>query len=253
MVLEAFSAEQPEWGIRDLARKVGLNASTVFRIVSTLHAAGYLEQGPETQRYSLGPKVMKLAGLFRLHNSITTIADRTFESYTDRFHHNFYLGKLCEYEVIYLSTLDGRGPIRIAIEPGGSIELHTTALGKVLLAYQTDEYVQGFLNSHPLNAFTSRTITDPAVLWQQIREIRKQGYAINDGEHYEDIAAVATPVYDSLGQVTVGVSLAYPRHFIQKGRLDTNSLIQLAQEVAHEITLRSGGSDAKRLREAPYR
>jgi IclR family KDG regulon transcriptional repressor len=242
LVLEAIGSGQTDWGIRELSRETGLNVATVFRIVSTLHAAGYLEREADTQRYSLGPKIMKLAGQYKLQNSVASIAEKVFESYADRFQHNFYLGELCEYEVIYLISLDGRGPIRIAIEPGGSIELHTTALGKLLLAYQTDEYVQSFLRARSLKPFTARTITDPVVLCDQIEVIRKQGYAVNDGEHYDDISAVAAPVFDHHGQVTIAISLAFPRHYIQEGRLDIHNLIVLAGEIAGEITFRSGGN-----------
>jgi IclR family KDG regulon transcriptional repressor len=242
LVLEAIGSGQTNWGIRELSREIGLNVATVFRIVSTLHAAGYLEREADTQRYSLGPKIMKLAGQYKLQNSVSSIAEKVFESYTDRFQHNFYLGELCEYEVIYLISMDGRGPIRIAIEPGGSIELHTTALGKLLLAYQTDEYVQSFLKIKPLKPFTARTITASSVLCSQIEEIRKRGFATNDGEHYDDISAVAAPVFDSHSQVTMAVSLAFPRHYVQEGRLDFNELISLAREIADEITFRSGGN-----------
>jgi IclR family transcriptional regulator, KDG regulon repressor len=242
LVLEAIGSGQTNWGTRELSREVGLNVATVFRIVSTLHAAGYLEREADTQRYSLGPKIMKLAGQYKLQNSVSSVAEKVFESYADRFPHNFYLGKVCDYEVIYLISVDGRGPIRIAIEPGGSIELHTTALGKLLLAYQTDEYVQSFLRTRSLKPFTARTITNPVVLCDQIEVIRKRGFAVNDGEHYDDISAVAAPVFDSHGQVTIGVSLAFPRHYVQEGRLVINELVALAGEIAGEITFRSGGS-----------
>jgi DNA-binding IclR family transcriptional regulator len=242
VVLEAIGSGQTQWGIRELSREVGLNVATVFRIVSTLHTTGYLERDSDTQRYSLGPKIMKLAGQYKLQNSVASIAEKVFESFADRFQHNFYLGELCEYEVIYLISMDGRGPIRIAIEPGGSIELHTTALGKLLLAYQTDEYVKSFLKFKQLKSFTSRTITDADVLCNQIEEIRKRGFATNDGEHYDDISAVAAPVFDSYGLVTMAVSLAFPRHYVQEGRLEIHDMVSLAREVADEITFRSGGS-----------
>jgi DNA-binding IclR family transcriptional regulator len=242
LVLEAVGSRQTNWGVRELSRETGLNVATVYRILSTLHGAGYLEREADTQRYSLGPKIMKLAGQYKLQNSVASIAEKVFESYADRFQHNFYLGELCEYEVIYLVSMDGRGPIRIAIEPGGSIELHTTALGKLLLAYQTDEYLQSFLKIKLLKPFTARTITDAAILCNQIEEIRKSGFATNDGEHYDDIAAVAAPVFDHHGSVSMAVSLAFPRHYIQEGRLDINTLILLAREVADEITFRSGGN-----------
>lgn len=243
LVLEAYSTDEPEWGVRELSRYTGLNASTVYRIVSTLNAAGYLEQAADTQRYALGPKLMKLARLYRLHNPIGAIAERVFASYAEKFPQSFYLGQLCDFEVIYIAAFDGPGPIRITIEPPGSIDLHTTAVGKVLLAYQPDEYLNEYLATQPLKSFTARTITEPARLIEQIREIRKQKYAINDGEHYDDIGAIAVPVYDSHGLVTYGVSLAYPRHHLLEGRLEISDMLKLARQVAHEITQRSGGAD----------
>ena len=245
LVLDAVGSGQTSWGVRELSREVGLNVATVYRIVSTLHMAGYLEWDADTQRYALGPKVMKLAGQYKLQNSVASIAEKVFESYADRFPHNFYLGKVFDYEVIYLVSIDGRGPIRIAIEPGGSIELYSTAVGKLLLAYQTDEFIQAFMSAKSLKPFTAHTITDPEVLYDQIKEIRKQGFAVNDGEHYDDISAVAAPVFDSHGQVSVGVSLAFPRHYILEGRLDLHELIKLADEIACEITFRSGGSEQR--------
>ena len=190
-------------------------------------------------------KVDETGGVVPAANPIASIADRVFESYPDRFPYSYYLGKLCEFEVVYISSLDGPGPIRITIEPPGSIELHTTALGKVLLAYQAPEFIQEFLEKCVLKSYTPRTVTNPEELIAQIQAVKIQGYATNDGEHYEDIGAVAAPVFDNKSQVTAGVSLAYPRHHVIEGRLDILNAIQVAQEIAVEITIRSGGITPK--------
>lgn len=242
LILEAFTPQQPTWGVRELARELGINPTTVHRLLTTLCNTGYLQQDPESQRYSLGPKVMKLAAVYAQHNPLPSIARRVFESYTDRFPYNFYLGTITNhYEVLYLAVLDGRGPIKIVVEPGGTVGVHSTALGKVLLAFQSDEYIREFLEQAELKAYTSRSITDPRKLWEQLQEIRRQGYAVNDGEQYEEIAAVGVPLFDSRRQVAAGVSLAYPRSLAGDERFRIDRLVALANEIAAEIAYRAEG------------
>jgi DNA-binding IclR family transcriptional regulator len=238
-VLDAFDNSHQEWGIRELSRQIGVNPTTVYRIVNTLSNAGYLEQDADTSRYSLGPKVMRLANLYLHHNPLPNIANQVFETFADRFQYNFYLGTLNNFQLVYLAVYDGRGPIKIVVETGGIISVHTTAMGKVLLAHQDDDYIHRFLETVPMVRYTSRSITTKEGIWEQIDKIRQQGYALNDGEHYEEVGAVGVPVFNHPTRVTMAVALAYPRQLEQDHRIEINSLVDLAHEVASEIALRS--------------
>lgn len=246
LILERFSPERPVWGVRELSRALGISAASTHRLVKTLHAMGYLEQDPETQRYALGPRVAKLAGVYARHNPLPAVATRVFESYTSHFEYNFYLGKLHGFEVVYLAVLDGRGPIKIVVDPGGTTGLHSSALGKILLAHQSDDYIREFIERVGLRAYTERTITDPAVLWQQIAEIRARGYAVNEGEHFDEVGAIGVPLEGLPGQPTLGISLAYPRHLLNEGRIQIDSLVALANEIAGEIKRRLGAAEGPR-------
>ncbi|MCC6146239.1 MAG: IclR family transcriptional regulator [Anaerolineaceae bacterium] len=243
-VLDAFSAEHTERGIRELGRELGINPTTVFRIVRTLCNAGYLEQNKGGQSYSLGPKVLRLATSYSFHNPLPAVAKKVFEGFSNRFEHNLFLGTLSQFEVIYLAVLVGRGPIKIAVEPGQSFPLYSTAMGKVLLAHADDGYVGEFLKKVPLRVFTSRTLSTPQALLQQLEEIREKGYAINDGEQYDAIGAVGVPLYKSGDPpINLAVSLTYPRHLVQDGRLNIEELIALGREIVSEIARRSDMSN----------
>ncbi len=235
-VLDHFTLENPEWGVRELGRALGMSPTKIYRVVSTLRTAAYLDQNPETQRYTLGPKVVKLAGIYTRLNPLPKIAQSIFEKYTDRFEFNFYLGRLNNYEMIYLAVLDGRGPLKIVVDPGGSTTLHSTALGKVLLAYQNESFLAGFLEMASLSGFTGRTITDPKSLMTELNQIRTRGYAVNDGEHYDSIGAVGVPVLEKSGHVHLGVSLAYPRNLLLQDNLEIDNLVDLAKCIAEEIS-----------------
>lgn len=238
LILDAFSNEKKEWGIRDLGRKVGINPATVYRLVSTLHNAGYLEKNPATQTYSLGPSIMKLASLYSNQNPLPIIARKVFEKYADSFDHNFYLAQLHNFEVIYLAVLDGRGPIKIVTNPGGITNLHSTALGKVLLAYQSTEFINQYFNSKVLNPLTNHTIASRELLNKQLELVRQRGYAINEGEQYQDVGATSVPIIWPQKKVTLAVSVAYPAHLVKEEKLKYPELISLLNEMAQEIAER---------------
>lgn len=236
LLLEAFNADQPEWGVRELARHLGTNPATVYRMVATFHRFGYLEQSPATQRYALGPKGIELARHYLQRNPLPKLARLVFEQYAHRFEHNFYLGTRSRYEMVYLATLDGRGPVKVVVEMGRAAPLHTTAIGKVLLALESDEFIQEYIDNTGLRAATPQSITDPAALWRTVEAVRAEQYAINNAEHYQDVGAVGVPVVEQDGRVTKAVSLAYPQHLVDSGRLQVPELLGLAREIAQAIS-----------------
>lgn len=235
VILEQFTSHRSEWGVRELGRKLDLNPATVHRLVTTLANIGYLEQDHDTQRYALGPKVMRLAELYTMHNPISSIAQKIFRKYSERFPYNFYLGKLFGYEIVYLAAHDGRAPIKVVVEPGGTIALHSTAVGLSLLAHQHDDYIESFLNMGQLEHFTSQTLTDPQRVLERLVRVREQGYAINRGEHYEDVGAVGMPIVKPGRRVEYGISLAYPQHLVAEGRIEIPELLDLTAQIADEI------------------
>lgn len=240
LILEKFNSQRSEWGVRELGRELDLNPATVHRLVTTLANVGYLEQDQETQRYALGPKVIRLAELYTVHNPISRIAQKIFQQYSEQFSYNFYLGKLFGNEIVYLAAYDGHAPIKIVVEAGATIALHSTAVGLALLAFQEEGYIEPFLNQVPLKRFTPATMTDPQALRQRLVRIRRQQYAVNSGEHYEDVGAVGAPIIKPGKRVEYGISLAYPQHLIAEGRIDIQELIRLTQQIAGEIGQRLG-------------
>jgi DNA-binding IclR family transcriptional regulator len=240
LILESFDHEHSEWGVRELSRALNLNPATVHRLVTTLVNAGYLEQDAETQRYILGPRVVSLAELYMRHNPIESTARIVFRRFVDRFPYSFYLGKLFGFEVVYLAAYDGHAPIKVVVETGSTIALHSTAIGLCLLAHQDESYLSTFLAKGDLIPYTPATVTDPEALRQRLAKIREKGYAVNNGEHYEDVGAVGAAIIQPGRRVEYGVSLSYPQHLINEGRISIPDLAQLTREVADEIGARLG-------------
>lgn len=235
-ILEAYTATKQSWGVRELGRELDINAATTYRLIATLAGRGYLEQNPETQKYHLGPKVVQLAANYATQNSLIEIGLRVFARYEAQFPYNFYIGVMSSDEVIYVAVYESRGPLKITTEPGQSVSLYGSALGKLLLANESDEFIHALLARKPVTRITPQTVSDEKELMRQIRQIRKLGYAVNRGEIYSEIAAVATPIRNHEGSVIAGLSLSFPLHYLDTKKLDLDEIISLGQTIADEIS-----------------
>lgn len=235
-ILESYTSSKQSWGVRELGRTLDINAATTYRLIATLADRGYLEKNADTQKYHLGPKVVQLAANYSMQNSLIEISLRIFAKYESQFPYNFYIGVMSSDDVTYIAVHESRGPLKIIIEAGQSVSLYSSALGRLLLSQESDEFIEALLSRKPMEKITSLTVTNQKEFMKQIRQIRKNGYAVNRGEIYEEIAAVATPITGLDGKVVAGLALCFPLHYLDTKKLDLDEIIRLSQVIADEIS-----------------
>lgn len=209
-LLQCFSDSPQDLTASDLARRTGLALSTAHRLLKALTNAALLEQDPATARYRLGPSLAELGrlayhrrGLHRAEPELEDLAART--------------GATAD-----LATRIGGHAVILA---GGSLDrdgtrglrrpLHSTALGKVLLAWGDD----ADLASLPLEPLTRRTITDPQELREELERVRTAGYALNEGESASGVRTVAVPVLDDAHRARFALALRSSPEAMASARL----------------------------------
>ncbi len=243
LILDAFADKKSGWGVRSLAEHLSMNPTSVHRILVTYEDFKYLIKDPETRRYELGPGMLRLASSYNKHNPLSLIADHVFNKYTDQWPYNFYLGFLSGHEVVYVTIVAGSSPIKVEVYPGERIAgLHSNALGKALLAFQSDDFISEFIEKTGLVKFTANTVTDPELVWDQIREIRKTGFSINRGENHEHIAAIGAPIFNASNEVVASFSLVYPLLEGNEKYTRLESIIALIKDISKDISIRYLGS-----------
>jgi IclR family transcriptional regulator, KDG regulon repressor len=235
-------------GVRELARRVDLSAAIVQRLMNTLGDWGYVEQDSGTKRYRLGHAALALA-----HHVVHQ--DPMLEASLDelrrlaRDHHlNGFLGVRSGNRGIYRLAVQSDGPLVIRATPGDPLALHSTALGKVLLAALAEGEIRELLAAAPLEAKTSRSVTDPDRLLAQLRKVRLAGYATSVEENLPGIVAVGAGIRDVSGTVVAAISVAYPRAL--EPSLSTGGAAHLVMAAAERISVRlgfrsAGGSRAR--------
>ncbi|WP_219463934.1 IclR family transcriptional regulator [Nonomuraea rhizosphaerae] len=238
-VLECFTDEEPVLGVAELSRRVGLSTSIVFRVAQTLCAHGFLERAPDSDGYRIGLRAFQVGMRYRLHNTLERAAGRPMRELADKFGYNVYLGVLDGDDVVYMSTVNGHGPIQVRVTVGSRLPAHTTAIGKVLLAALPDgprRRARG-----PLSSLTPDTVTDPDVLAGQLREARTRGYALNRGEALRGVSSVAAPVTDHTGRTVAAVSNGFASHLVSEAEFP--EIIDAVVGCASAISRRLGRDD----------
>jgi len=208
-LLTSFSGEEDELGITALAGRLRLAKSTVHRLAATLTGAGFLEQNRQTGKYRLGVALFELGALVRRRMDVANEARPRLRELLEKTGETVQLGIIDQSSVLYVYEMESRRAIRMAAAVGARAPLHCTAVGKVLLASQPEDYVKQVLDLG-LKAYTPKTIVRNEELLETLAEVAQRNFATDDEESETGLRAVASPVRNHNGVVIAAVGLAAP-------------------------------------------
>lgn len=235
-VLKSFTPKAREWGVSDLARRLGIAKSTAHRLLATLTDEGLLEQDPISGRYRLGLAAFDMAAAAQsmdLHEAVMTpltdLRNRTGET--------VQVAVLDGREVVYVERLDSPNTLRLFLEVGRRNWAHRTGCGKALLAFLPPDQLERILRGWKPEAETPHTITDVDVLRAHLAEARDRGYATNRHESEIGVVSVAAPIRDASGRAVAAISVAGPAERLEPHEL---KLAYATMEVAATISRRLG-------------
>lgn len=207
-LLRTFGPPHPELGITELAKRLHLHKSTVHRILATLQRDGFVAQDAASGKYRLGLRLFELGSLVVNTMEIRRVARPYLEEIHAMCGETVHLAILDEGDVVYIDKIESTRRVRMYSEVGRRAPAHSTGLGKVLLAWLPDHALNAVLERKGLAAFTGRTITSAKELREHLAQIRKQGYAVDSGEHEDLVRCAAAPIYDHRNHVIAAVSIA---------------------------------------------
>lgn len=202
-VLDALSDGSAELGTNEIARRTGINASTVSRLLATLAHARLVEHVPATGRYRLGPRLLQLGSLVLGRLDLRDTARPHLQELVRTTGMTATLSAPGEHDAVTVDFVQSDATVQSVARVGRPSIGHATAAGKVLLAFSDAEPGE-------LKAYTRRTITDRGRLDADLARVARQGYAEAAGEREEDLNAIAAPVFDAGGELAGIVGLQGP-------------------------------------------
>jgi len=213
-VCELFDGERVELSLSDIARALGARPGSIYPIIHTLQAFGYLERDPDTKRFRLGLKFLAIASHILSSLDIREKAKPVLRDLARGLQVNAHLAVLYEDEVLYLDREEAAPSVVLPSVIGRRVPPHCTALGKVLLAHNP-EAAERVLAGGELPKLTPYTIADPRALKEELARVRETGYALDDEEFHEGNFCIAAPLRNYRGTVVAAISVS-----LAKSRLE---------------------------------
>lgn len=208
-VLELLDEASEPLGVRDIARKMGISATIVQRLVHSLTEANFARKDPQSQKYVIGYRAVALGRSLLTDERLVGSALPELRSLASDHHLNAFLSVIAGGELLYVLAEQSAGPIAIKSKPGTKAAFHATAMGKALLSGRPVGEIDALLGQGALKSLTARTITDRDVLHADLARADQQGYALAFGEHLDGVASVAARIRDAEANVIAAISVAY--------------------------------------------
>jgi DNA-binding IclR family transcriptional regulator len=203
-ILGELADARTELGTNEIARRTGINVSTISRILATLVSGGLVEHVAATGRYRLGLGLVRLANAVHERLDIRSLARPHLTELASRTKETATVSVPGEHEAITLDFVQSPLSVRSVAEVGRASAAHATAVGKVYLAYGGTPPAGGLI------FYTERTIVDPAVLQLELARVTERGWAQAVGEREEDLNAVAVPVLNPAGALVAILGVQGP-------------------------------------------
>ena len=206
-IIETLRHDQSGSGLADLSRHVDMPKATVYRILATLEGRGYLDRGGDGS-YRLARKFFDLKRDASIDERVSKAAREPMLKLMESSRETVNLGTLDAGEVVVISTAESPQAVRMVSKVGNRRCLHTTALGKVMLAEMTEVEALRLLKVKGMPRLTPHSLVTKTALLAELRRIRQQGYAVDDQENEMEGRCVGAPIRDSDGLAIAALSVS---------------------------------------------
>ena len=216
----------------ELARHLGLDRSTTYRILLSLERTGFVEKDEEGGTYSLGLAAFEIGNAYLRQRDLIQVSKPIMADLAQIVQETVHLAVLSDTEIVYVDKVDSPRSLGVMSKIGQRGPVYCTALGKTLLAFQPEDEQSRIVREIKLAPLTPRTITSKQKLMEELKRIRKQGYALDRREIEEDVECVGAPIRNHIGEVIAALSISGPQR-----KIDTPMERQYVSQVMEATAL----------------
>lgn len=236
-VLDVLANAPYQFTLTELSEVLGLGKSTVHRFVTTLMAAGYVEQELLGKRYRIAKKALWIGSSYLRHSAIYRCGFSLLEELSRKTEAMSHLAVLDGESVLYLHTSGPPRSLNLFADSGERRPVHATALGKAMMACQPDSYVRQVF-SRKCERYTPNTIVDFERMEEELQKVRRLGYAIDDEEGVLGLRCIAVAIRDGNEAAVAAISVSGSREKVTDEAIPR--LAYLVKEAALRISVQLG-------------
>ncbi|WP_246793315.1 DNA-binding transcriptional regulator KdgR [Burkholderia perseverans] len=224
--------------VAELSQQLGMSRPGVQRLLQTLVALGYVAREPDPERYRLTMQLFELGAKALESVDLVREADLEMRRIAAATREAIHLGALDDDAIIYIHKIDADYGLRMQSRIGRRNPLHSTAIGKVLLAWTPDDEVREILARVEFRPSTARTLGSAQALLAILPRVREQGYGEDDEEQEEGLRCLAAPIFNRFGNVVAALSISFPT--MRCGANTKTHYVALLREAGQAISARIG-------------
>lgn len=243
-VIETLSSSQVPIGVSQLGRQLGMNKSTVFRLLETLCRRGYTRKDVSTSGYVLTTKLWELGVGVLQKLTLRDVARPFMEAVTRETGETTMIGVMQDWDALILEKVDSSAALQIASPLGTRVALHCSSIGRAMLAFQSDDFVNQAIKS--FQPRTEFTVKSRALLAGELERVRKLEVAECIDEWAVGVSGISAPVRDQSGDVMGSFCITGPTSRFTSDRMPKLRLQAIA--AAQQISVRMGYRPAPALR-----
>ncbi|MEO7160591.1 MAG: IclR family transcriptional regulator [Polaromonas sp.] len=234
-LLEAIATKDQMFSLQALAEEIHIPKPTLHRMLQQLEAAGLLERSADGRHYGTGVRLRRLAENLLLNDILHGARHAVLRHLVDEVGESCNLTALTGSEVIYLDRVETAAPLRFYLHPGSRVPAHCSASGKVFLSEMTSSQRQRLLAHAPLEAYTPKTLTHMEQLEKEFKQVKRQGFALDNEEFLPGLLCVAVLVPNASGRSNLCVAVQAPimRLTLEKALHLLPALQRAAEALSH--------------------
>lgn len=209
-VLETVARNNGRLSLGDIATDTKLDKTKTFRILETLSALGYVQKLSDSGNFGLGAAMADLGALAGTTPDLLAIARPYMYRLLEKYDETINLAMLDGTSLVYLEGFESTKAIRMTFKPGMREEVHTSGLGKAILAYLPEAELRAVLSHIKFVTHTPNSISDVNGLLEELEQVRTRGYAVDDEESQQGCRCVGAPILGAGNLPVAAISISGP-------------------------------------------
>jgi IclR family pca regulon transcriptional regulator len=205
-VIRAFDAEHAELTLSDVARLTGLTRAAARRFLHTLVELGYMRT--DGRLFALRPRILELGYAYLSSMGLPEVAQPHLETLVSQVHESSSVSVLDGTDVVYVARVPTKRIMTVSIAVGTRFPAYATSMGRVLLAAQSEEWLDRYFKEVVLQPLTRYTVVEARLLRLLLEQVREHGWALVDQELEEGLRSIAVPIHDPDGTVVAAVNVS---------------------------------------------
>lgn len=234
-----------ELSIGQISQALSMDKATVHRLINTIKEAGYIVQNPYTRKYSNSMKLFTIGNSIIQRTGVKEIARPYIEAVAKETKETINLSMHSGNEIVYVDKIDSNSAIKVGIKIGTALPMYCTGMGKAILAFLPEDTQNEIITHTTFQKRTRKTVASKEALMEELKLVRKNGYAQDREEYVDGLISFAAPIFDYRNSPIAALSISMPKLRYNEGE-HRQYYVSLVKNTAAALSIEIGNTRHKK-------